>query len=77
MTETDYFWNSAKTDPQPSRHGAMIEEFLVIRQNSSRIETELFWFGGGWEDGPPVIAWCRIPMEGIDEAVKDGNCKHP
>lgn len=77
MTTTDT-WTSGKILPTPSDRGDIIEEFLAMRSDSESITIETFWYDmSEWRDADDnilqVSAWRRIPMDGIDEAVRLGD----
>lgn len=71
-------WTSGKILPVPSEPHLVVEEFLAVRKDSESINMETYWFdGGGWQDGNEnqieISAWRRIPMDGIDESVRQGD----
>lgn len=71
-------WTSGKILPTPSEPHLVVEEFLAVRKDSESINMETYWFdGGGWQDADEnpiqISAWRRIPMDGIDEAVRLGD----
>lgn len=77
MTTNDT-WTSGKILPTPSQDLLVVEQFLAVRSDSESVTIEDYWYdGGGWCDGDgkemTVSAWRRIPMDGIDEAVRLGD----
>lgn len=77
MTTTDT-WTSGKILPTPENDRQIADDFLVVRKDKERVTIETFWFdGNGWADDDDkaleISAWRRIPMDGIDEAVRLGD----
>lgn len=74
-------WTSGKILPaqesDPEKR-LVCDDFLTLRDDLTSVTVETFWYTyGRWEstsgDEIKVRAWRRIPMDGIDEAVRQGD----
>lgn len=73
-------WTSGKILPVPENDRQVADDFLVVRKDTERISIGTYWFDGhGWADEKDnviyISAWRRIPMDGIDEAVRLGDAE--
>lgn len=72
-------WTSGKILPTPEHDRILCDTFLAIRKDSESVSIETFWFDipNCWRDDDDneieISAWRRIPMDGIDEAVRLGD----
>lgn len=77
MTTTDT-WTSGNILPTPENDRTIADDYLAIRKDAERVTIETFWHDiDEWRDENDspieISAWRRIPMDGIDEAVRLGD----
>lgn len=73
-------WTSGKILPTPEWGGQVADGFLAVCSDAESVSVETFWFDANeWRDADDnpitVSAWRRIPMDGIDEAVRLGDAE--
>lgn len=71
-------WTSGKIVPVPENDRQIADNFLAVCSDRENVTIEWFWFDvNEWRDENDniitVSAWRRTPMDGIDEAVTEGD----